>query len=84
MNTKATIKRIKHPTKTGEITYQYPIFFNSTEPVTAIKAVAPPGGCKVLVICIKTIDNETAKGAAIHKISGMSFWMLTPIIAETT
>ena len=53
------------------------------EPVTAIKAVAPPGGWSVLVICIKTMDKETANGAEIHKISGINFWIVTPIIAET-
>ena len=41
-----------------------------SEPAMAINAVAPPGGCKVFVICIKTIDNETAKGAAIQIKSG--------------
>ncbi len=39
-------------------------------PITAINAVAPPGGCKVLVICMATIESETANGAAIQLIPG--------------
>ena len=48
----------------------------------AIKAVAPPGGCNVLVICIKTIEIETASGAVSHKISGTNFATVTPTIDE--
>lgn len=39
-------------------------------PITAIKALAPPGGCKVLVICITTIEVATAIGAATQIRSG--------------
>lgn len=41
----------------------------ASEPVTAIKAVAPPGGGKVLVVFINTMDKDTANGAVIHKMS---------------
>ena len=64
---KATIKRINAPLKTGENTYQYPKSRIAGEPVTAIKAVAPPGGCKVLVICINTIAEATATAEADAK-----------------
>jgi hypothetical protein len=50
---KATIKRINTPLSTGVITYQYPIFFISSEPITAIKAVAPPGDVAFWSIALK-------------------------------
>lgn len=64
------ISKISTPIKTGEKTYIYPKLFILSEPMLAIRAVAPPGGCNVLVICIKIIEKETAKGAAIQIISG--------------
>ena len=59
-----------HPDKTGETTYQYPSSGIFPVELTAINAVAPPGGCKVFVYCIKTIEKATAKGAEIQIISG--------------
>ena len=67
---KAVINKTNVPIKTGEKTYIYPKAFILSEPMMAISAVAPPGGCKVLGICIIIIADETAKGAAIHMISG--------------
>jgi hypothetical protein len=48
---KATIKRINTPLSTGVITYQYPMFFISSEP--AIKAVAPQEDVVFLSIALK-------------------------------
>ncbi len=70
------------PTNTGEITYIYPKSFICFEAVTAIKAVAPPGGWRVLVICIQIIERETASGAEIQTISGTNLFTVTPIKAE--
>ena len=72
------------PIKTGESTYRYPKAFILSEPMMAINAVAPPGGCKVLVICIRIMAVETARGAAIQMISGANLWTVTPIRAEIT
>ena len=44
LNIKATINRIIVPDKTGDKTYKYPNVFIFSAPITAIKAVAPPGG----------------------------------------
>lgn len=62
---KAVKNKIKTPVRTGDNTYQYPKSLILGVPIIAINAVAPPGGCKVFVICIKTIDKETANGAAM-------------------
>ena len=67
---KAVISSTNVPMKTGESTYIYPKAFILSEPMMAISAVAPPGGCNVLVICIKMMADETARGAAIQMISG--------------
>ena len=61
-----------HPERTGEITYQYPNSGIFPVELTAISAVAPPGGWRVLVYCINTMDKATAKGADNHMISGTS------------
>lgn len=59
-----------HPERTGERTYQYPNSGIFPVELTAISAVAPPGGCNVFVYCINTIENDTAKGAESQMISG--------------
>ena len=66
----AVKNKISTPVSTGDRTYQYPKFFIFSVPIIAIKAVAPPGGCKVFVICIKTIDKETANGADKYIVLG--------------
>lgn len=43
----ATIKRINTPVNTGNKTYRYPNALIFSDPITAINAVAPPGGCRV-------------------------------------
>ncbi|MNJ96237.1 hypothetical protein D3C87_139580 [compost metagenome] len=72
------------PDSTGLNTYQYPIEEIFVPLLTAMSAVAPPGGCSVRVCCIQTIDNATAKGAVSQIISGRSCATVTPAIAETT
>ena len=47
------------------------------EPVTAINAVAPPGGCNVFVICMATIASATAKAEANQSVSGKSLAVVT-------
>lgn len=79
---KATKSSIKLPVRTGESTYQKPISFIFSVPITAIRAVAPPGGWSVLVICIKIIEKDTANGAASQIISGNTLCIATPAIAE--
>lgn len=54
------------------------------EPVTAINAVAPPGGWSVLVICIITTDKATATAEASQIVSGKTFAAVTPTKAEMT
>jgi aspartate carbamoyltransferase regulatory subunit len=78
---KATIKRISTPLS---VRNYIPIshVFISSEPVTAIKAVAPPGD--VFVNCIKTIEIETDKDAVNHMISGTNVATVTSTIAEMT
>ena len=82
LNIKAIKSKIKHPVKTGDSTYQNPIVLIFSVPITAIRAVAPPGGCRVLVICIKTMEKATAKGAASQSVSGKILYIATPTIAE--
>lgn len=72
------------PEKTGISTYKYPNEDILVPPITAIRAVAPPGGCSVLVTCIATIDIATANGAVNQIISGKNLATVTPIIADTT
>src|SRR4051812_18131792 len=67
---RAVNSSIIEPARTGDKTYIYPSAFIFSEPITAIKAVAPPGGCRVLVICIHTMERETAKGAVNQITSG--------------
>ena len=67
---RATNNKIITPVKTGKTTYKYPNAFIFAEPVTAIKAVAPPGGCKVFVCCIAITESDTAKGAVSQTMSG--------------
>src|SRR5688572_6730848 len=70
LNIKATASKIRQPVNTGESTKRNPRAFIFSEPITAINAVAPPGGCRVLVSCMATIEIETAKGAVSQMISG--------------
>ena len=72
------------PDSTGLNTYQYPIAEIFVPLLTAMSAVAPPGGCKVRVYCIQTIDKATANGAVSQIMSGRSCATVTPAIAETT
>ncbi len=72
LKTSATTNKIKQPDKTGLNTYQYPIAAIFVPLLTAISAVAPPGGCKVRVTCIRTIEEATANGAVSQIISGNS------------
>lgn len=67
---KAVMSKTNVPIKTGESTYIYPKAFILSDPMIAINAVAPPGGCRVLVICIIIMADETARGATIQMISG--------------
>src|SRR6478752_1113126 len=67
---RATTKRIKAPANTGKIGYMKPIAFTFSVPMMGSNADAPPGGCKVFVICIITIESETARGAVIQIMSG--------------
>ena len=67
---RATTKRIIAPVNTGDIGYMKPIAFTFSVPMIGSNAVAPPGGCKVFVICIITIESETARGAVIQMMSG--------------
>lgn len=69
LKTKAAINKMVTPVITGENTNSYPKLVMLDPPVTAIKAVAPPGGCNDLAICIAIIDVETARGAAIQRYS---------------
>ena len=52
--------------------------------ITAIKEVAPPGGWSVLVKFMKSIENDTAKGACNHikSLFPKHFLIATPINAE--
>src|SRR5690606_22700340 len=77
-------EQISVPDKTGLKTYQYPKEAILVLPATAINAVAPPGGCSVRVICIKTIDEATANGAVNQIISGNRQATVTPTNADTT
>ena len=70
------------PDSTGINTYQYPIEEIFVPLLTAMSAVAPPGGCSVRVCCIQTMDRATAKGAVSQIISGRSCATVTPAIAE--
>src|SRR5690606_41857232 len=53
-------------------------------PLPAISADAPPGGCRVLLNCIATMEVATANGAVNQITSGNSLAMVTPTIADTT
>ena len=55
---------IKTPTPMGISTYKKPRSWILSLPITAIKAVAPPGGCRVFVACIAAIAVATAKAVA--------------------
>ena len=71
------------PVKTGDNTKKYPSDFIFSVPITAISAVAPPGGWSVRVVCITIMERATARGAVIQIISGKNLYTLTPIIAES-
>jgi len=79
----ATENRIRHPESTGLKTYQYPNEEILVPLLTAISAVAPPGGCNVRVCCMHTMDKATARGAVSQMISGSNCATVTPTIAET-
>jgi len=78
----ATNNRIAAPDKTGLKTYQYPIEMILADPIFAIKAVAPPGGCSVFVICIETMETETAKAEDNQGSLGIILCTVTPTIAQ--
>ena len=62
----ATTNIINAPSPTGMIAYKYPKLWILLLPITAIKAVAPPGGCNVLVKCIIAIAVATAREEVSH------------------
>lgn len=61
----------------------YPNVFIFSLPIFAIKAVAPPGGWSVFVICIKTIERETANAEDSYNSLGINLCTVTPTIAQT-
>ena len=69
---KAMVSKMTTPLNTGVSTYRKPRAWIFADPIVAISAVAPPGGCIVLVICIITIDKETDSAADSHNSCGMS------------
>lgn len=81
----AEMNRTVTPVSTGDRTYIYPNPRIFAEPILAISAVAPPGGCIVFVICIATIESDTASADATHNISGdgNNLCAVTPIKAHT-
>lgn len=78
----AMINRMNTPDATGESTYPKPKAFIFSEPMLAMSAVAPPGGCIVLVTCIATMDRETANAEDNQSSCGRSLYTSTPITAE--
>ncbi len=73
---------IRTPSPTGTIAYRYPSAWILSLPMTAINAVAPPGGWSVFVACIAAIAVATARGEASHRWFGNNFYAATPMIAE--
>ena len=63
--------KIKMPDNTGESKNKNPNECTLLVPITAIKAVAPPGGWVVRVSCIANMDKATAKAQHSH-------WQSTP------
>ena len=53
------------PAAQGRSTYQYPRLWIPGPPMTAIRAVAPPGGCRVCVACMRAmaVDFTHDRGA---------------------
>src|SRR5690606_16575136 len=84
LKTRATRSSMAAPVKTGDNTNQYSIAFIFSDPITASSAVAPPGGCKVLLICIAMMDSATANGAVNQITGGQSLHMVTPTRADIT
>ena len=80
---KAIINKIVTPERTGSMTYINPSALIFSVPILAISAVAPPGVCKVFVICMATIEIDTAKAQAnqFHSGLGIRYAMLTPMHA---
>lgn len=78
----AIISMIIAPSPTGMIVYKYPIAWIFELPITAIKAVAPPGGWRVFVACMAAIAVATASAAANHGVSGKNRYAVTPMMAE--
>ena len=60
---RATTSMTAAPAATGRSTYRNPRAWIFELPMTAIRAVAPPGGCSVLVTCMAAIAVPTANGA---------------------
>ena len=75
---------IRAPTRTGHKTYMQPREWTLSPPMTAINAVAPPGGCNVRVKCMAAMANETANEPAMMGISPANMKTVTPTTAETT
>ena len=57
------------PAAQGKTTYQYPSLWMPGPPITAIRAVAPPGGCRVWVACMRAYFAEQSFNE-IHVESG--------------
>lgn len=69
------------PDITGVNTYMKPTLWILSLLYMAMSAVAPAGGCTVLVKDIMAIETETAKAAASHGyLSPRSSWNAVPII----
>ena len=79
---RATTNIIDAPNPTGHSTYQYPSLWIALPPITAISAVAPPGGCPVPVSCIAKMDKATASGHARILWSPRSKKTVTPMRAD--
>ena len=78
----ATSTNSAGPSVEGASTYSQPSACTSGEPITAIRAVAPPGGCSVRVACISAIAVDTASGAASQGVAGRRVQQATPTLAD--
>ena len=65
--------------------YQYPKALIFSEPIIAMSAVAPPGGCRAFSICMAMMELATATAQVSQKTSKypMVFSTVTPMKALT-
>ena len=80
--TTAMISSINDPVATGINTYINPNSCIFSLPITAINAVAPPGGWSVRVSCMTIIEVATAKAEQNQMFPEKSLKAATPIIAD--